>query len=146
MKNVLIEFCKYLSENNFIQKSVNHDDITNKFIKLQSEKFHGLNDIAEIVAKSLFLDVSELKKRTRKREVVEARQIAMFFMHKYTKISLAGIGAYFKNENGLFYDHATVLHACRTVIDLAETNRAFREKFEEIEKLIKTKFEINEKV
>lgn len=145
MKNELIEFCKYLSENNLIQKSVNHDDITNKFIKLHSEKLHGLNDIAEIVAKSLFLDVSDLNKRTRKREVVEARQIAMCMMHRYTKLSLAGIGAYFENENGVSFDHATVLHACKTVNDLKETNRVFRERFEEIENLIKTKFESNAK-
>ena len=145
MKNELIDFCKYLSENNFIQKSVNHDDITNKFIKLQSEKLHGLNDIAEIVAKILFLDASDLKKRTRKREVVEARQIAMWLMHHYTKLSLAAIGAYFENENGVSFDHATVLHACKTVNDLKETNRVFREKFEEIENLIKTKLKSNAK-
>lgn len=145
MKNELMEFCKYLLKNNLIQKSVNHDDITNKFIKLQSEKLHGLNDIAEIVAKSLFLDVSDLKKRTRKREVVEARQITMWLMHHYTKLSLAAIAAYFENENGISFDHATVLHACRTVNDLKETNRIFRERFEEIENLIKTKFESNAK-
>lgn len=146
MKKELMEFCKYLSENNLIQKSVNHDDITNKFIKLQSEKLHGLNNIAEIVAKSLFLDVQDLKKRTRKREVVEARQIAMWLMHHYTKLSLAAIGAYFENKNGISFDHATVLHACRTVNNLRESNRVFREKFEEIETLIKTKFESNAKV
>lgn len=146
MKNELLEFCKYLSENNFIQKSVNHDDITNKFIKLQSEKFHGgLNDIAEIVAKILFLDVSDLKKRTRKREVVEARQISMWMMHHYTKLNLAAIGAYFENENGVSFDHSTVLHACKTVNDLRQSNRVFREKFEEIENAIKTKFESNAK-
>jgi len=106
---------------------------------------HGLNDIAEIVAKSLFLDVLDLKKRTRKREVVEARQISMWLMHHYTKLSLAAIGAYFESENCLHFDHATVFHACRTVNNLKETNRAFRKKFEEIENLIKTKFESNAK-
>ncbi|MCK9168729.1 MAG: hypothetical protein M0O94_09230 [Bacteroidales bacterium] len=56
----------------------------------------------------------------------------MFFSKKHTKSSLATIGLYCGNK-----DHATVLHACRTVNNLIETDKQFKIFVEEIEKKIK---------
>jgi chromosomal replication initiator protein len=56
--------------------------------------------------------------KTRKRHVVQARQLAMFFAKKFTKASLA-IGSQ--------RDHATVLHACKTVDKLLPRQTKFVE-------------------
>ena len=47
---------------------------------------------------------------TRKEKIVVARQIAMYFMRKYTRKTLHEIGVYFRR------DHSTVVYACRMVI------------------------------
>jgi chromosomal replication initiator protein len=56
------------------------------------------------------MSVEMMKSKTRRREVVQARQIAMFFAKNMTKSSLATIGM---NCGGK--DHATVLHCIRTI-------------------------------
>ena len=69
---------------------------------------------------------------TRKRQVVQARQISMFLCRKLIEnISLATIG----NETG-GKDHATVLHACNTVSDLCATDRVFRKDVTGIEAIL----------
>lgn len=78
----------------------------------------------EKVATYTGYEPAELQKKTRNREIVEARQVAMFLSKQNTKESLAKIGRTIGNK-----DHATVLHACKTVENLIETNSAFREKW-----------------
>ena len=75
------------------------------------------------------MPIELLKSKTRKREIVQARQLAMFFAKQLTKSSLATIGAHCGGK-----DHATVLHACRTVNNLAETDKRFKRYVEELEK------------
>jgi chromosomal replication initiator protein len=75
------------------------------------------------------MSIELLQSKTRKREIVQARQIAMYFSKNYTKSSLATIGTQIGVK-----DHATVLHACRTVSNLLETDKQFRQDVEEIEK------------
>ncbi len=50
-----------------------------------------------------------------------------------TKASLSSIGSIIGGK-----DHATVLHACKTVTNLIETDKQFRGQMEELEKKIKT--------
>lgn len=68
---------------------------------------------------------------SRKREIVQARQITMFFIKKHTELSLSQIGIQVGNRN-----HATVLHSCNTVKDLVEVDKSFRSDIEEIEHLL----------
>ena len=56
----------------------------------------------------------------------------MFFAKKYTELSLAQIGEQCGKK-----DHATVLHACRTVDNLRTTDRNFKEQLDEIDKILK---------
>jgi len=70
---------------------------------------------------------------TRKREVVQARQIAMYLCRNLTGTSLDSIGAQIGGKN-----HATVLYACNTVCDLMGTDKSFKRYVSDIEKLIKT--------
>lgn len=80
-----------------------------------------------------FYNISEedMAAKTRRREVVEARQVAMYLSREITQSSLASIGAQIGNKN-----HATVLHACKTIVNLMQTNKKFSLKIEQIKRLL----------
>jgi chromosomal replication initiator protein len=101
-----------------------------KFVKNTTREI-SIDFIQKIVSDYFNLPLELLKSKTRKREVVQARQIAMFFAKNMTKSSLASIGLQCGGK-----DHATVLHACRTVNNLMETDKKFRVYIDEIEKKI----------
>ncbi|NDV79855.1 chromosomal replication initiator protein DnaA [Dysgonomonas sp. 511] len=69
---------------------------------------------------------------SRKRQIVQARQITMYLSKSYTEMSLAQIGALIGKKN-----HATVLHACRIVKEQMEVDKVFRDEIAEIEKKLK---------
>ena len=92
------------------------------------EKEQTVKSIRDLVCNTLNITAENLNSNSRKREVVQARQIAMYFAKKYTKDSLTNIGNVIGKRN-----HATVLHACKTVQDLIETDKSFRRTIEEIE-------------
>lgn len=70
--------------------------------------------------------------KTRKREIVQARQIAMFLSRNLLdNCSLATIGAKIGGK-----DHTTVLHACNTVSDLISTDKLFRKYVSDIQNML----------
>ena len=87
-----------------------------------------IDHIQQIIADYFNLDIESLHSKTRKRNVVQARQLAMFFSKKYTKNSLSTIGSQIGQR-----DHATVLHACKTVENLIEPDRAFKKYVSDLE-------------
>lgn len=118
------------------QASLNKKAITLDLAKQMVDKFVrstarevSIEYIQKVVCDYFDLPIEMLKSKTRKREVVQARQISMYFSKKMTKSSLANIGAHCGGK-----DHATVLHACRTVVNLSETDKQFRNYLEELEK------------
>jgi chromosomal replication initiator protein len=118
------------------QASLNKKAITLELAKQMVDKFVrstarevSIEYIQKVVCDYFDLPIEMLKSKTRKREVVQARQISMYFSKKMTKSSLANIGAHCGGK-----DHATVLHACRTVVNLSETDKQFRNYLEELEK------------
>ena len=119
-----------------MQSSLNKKSISLELAKQMVDKFVkntarevSIEYIQKIVCDYFDLPIEMLKSKTRKREVVQARQISMYFSKKMTKSSLANIGAHCGGK-----DHATVLHACRTVVNLSETDKQFRVYLEELEK------------
>jgi chromosomal replication initiator protein len=120
------------------QSSLNKKAITLDLAKQMIDKFVkntarevSIDYIQKVVCDYFNLPLELMKSKTRKREVVQARQIAMYFSKSLTKSSLATIGAHCGGK-----DHATVLHACRTVNNLIETDKRFRVYISEIEKKI----------
>ena len=87
-----------------------------------------IDHIQQIIADYFNLDIESLHSKNRKRNVVQARQLAMFFSKKYTKSSLSTIGSQIGQR-----DHATVLHACKTVETLIETDREFKKYVSDLE-------------
>jgi chromosomal replication initiator protein len=99
-----------------------------KFVKNTAREV-SIDYIQKVVCDYFDLPIELLKSKTRKREIVQARQIAMYFSKKMTKSSLANIGLHCGGK-----DHATVLHACRTVNNLQETDKHFRKYLDDLEK------------
>jgi chromosomal replication initiator protein len=86
-----------------------------------------IEEIQRIVCDYLNIEEDLVRAKTRKREVVRARQIAMYYSKKLTQHSLKTIGLHFGGR-----DHSTVIHANKTVEDQMETDEQFRETVEEI--------------
>jgi len=103
-------------------------DIVEKFVK-NTKREVSIDYIQKVVSDYFQMDVSTLQSKTRKRHIVQARQLAMFFAKKYTKASLASIGSQIGQR-----DHATVLHACKTVDNLSSTDKQFRKYVEDLSK------------
>jgi len=99
--------------------------------KLEKKKL-TVDSISEVVCKHFNIKTELLQTTSRKREIVQARQVAMYLSKLYTEMSLAQIGSVIGKKN-----HATVLHACKTVKDQLEVDKSFRDDIEEIEKVLK---------
>ncbi|MCR4766154.1 MAG: chromosomal replication initiator protein DnaA [Bacteroidaceae bacterium] len=93
-----------------------------------------IDDILETVCKHYGLDIASIHTKSRKHEIVQARQIAMFLAKDYTDFSTARIGKLIGNR-----DHATVLHAFKTIKELEEVDKKFHEELEEIRIALKNK-------
>ena len=96
-----------------------------------SQKEITIDHIRNVVCEYLNVEQAVFDSAKRTREVAQARQIAMYFCKRHTKAPLATIGAAIGGKN-----HATVLHACKTVSNLMETDKTFGQMIEEIEKRI----------
>lgn len=106
-------------------------DMIDKLIK-NTKREISIDYIQKVVCNYFNLPLEQIQSKTRKREIVQARQVAMFFSKSLTKASLATIGSQIGGK-----DHATVLHACKTVNNLIETDKRFRIQIDEIEKKLK---------
>ena len=120
------------------QASMNKKAITLELAKQMIDKFVkntarevSIDYIQKVVCDYFELPLELLKSKTRKREVVQARQIAMYFSKCMTKSSLATIGLHCGGK-----DHATVLHACRTVNNLMDTDKRFKTYIDDLNKKI----------
>lgn len=91
----------------------------------------SIDYIQKTVCEYFKVKMEDIQSKTRKRDVVQARQLAMYFAKQYTKASLASIGTQIGKR-----DHATVLHACKTVKNLQETDKQFRGYIEDISRKI----------
>ncbi|MEZ4825721.1 MAG: chromosomal replication initiator protein DnaA [Bacteroidia bacterium] len=90
-----------------------------------------IDSIQQIVGDHLDIEVEMMKAKTRKRDIVQARQIAMYFAKEMTQHSLKSIGYHFGGR-----DHSTVIHALQTVNDLIATDKYFKQNVTEIRKRI----------
>ncbi len=106
-------------------------DVIDKLVK-NTKREVSIDFIQETVCNYFNINVEQLKSKTRKREIVQSRQIAMYFAKTLTKSSLATIGAQIGGK-----DHATVLHACKTVNNLLDTDKRFKDFIDDIQKKFK---------
>ncbi len=90
-----------------------------------------IEEIQRVVAEFYNLQEHLLRDKTRKREVVQARQVAMYFSKQFTQHSLKNIGLHFGGR-----DHSTVIHATNSVDNLLDTDERFRDSVETLRRRI----------
>ncbi len=118
-----------IAQSSFNKMEINIElakDVINKFVK-NNRREVSIDYIQKVVSDYFQMDIETLQSKTRKRHIVQARQIAMYFAKKFTKASLASIGTQIGRR-----DHATVLHACKTVDNLSFTDKQFRKYVEDL--------------
>lgn len=107
-----------------ILKNIVHDNVIEVDIDM----------IIKTISRHYNITVNDLKSKTRKKEVVVPRQIAMFLSKEYTKHSLKAIGYHYGGR-----DHATVIHACRSVQEQMKANSNFSEEVKSIQNMLQGK-------
>ncbi|SMO62344.1 chromosomal replication initiator protein DnaA [Solitalea koreensis] len=101
------------------------------FIKHSSKEI-SMESIQKLVCEYFEIPMEMVKSKTRKREIVQARQISMYLAKNHTKASLKTIGQFYGGR-----DHSTVIYACQTVEDLIDTDKKFKNWVQDIQKKLK---------
>jgi chromosomal replication initiator protein len=104
--------------------------VVNKTVKAEKKQITVVK-IQDIVSAYFNIDLKEIHSKSRKREIVQARQVTMFLSKKYTDYSYSHIGSLVGKR-----DHATVLHACRAIQDSMDVDKSFRSTMNDIENLL----------
>ncbi|MBL7726539.1 MAG: chromosomal replication initiator protein DnaA [Dinghuibacter sp.] len=104
--------------------------VLRNFIKTSSKEI-TIDSIQKMVCEYFDVSYDKLLAKTRKREIVQARQITMYLAKSFTKNSLKTIGEHFGGR-----DHTTVIHSCQTVKDLMDTDSTFRESVLELQQKV----------
>jgi chromosomal replication initiator protein len=120
------------------QSSLNRRDIDldlakkvlRNFVKTSSKEI-TIDTIQKMVCDYYDVPYEKLLQKTRKREIVQARQITMYLAKAFTKNSLKTIGEHFGGR-----DHTTVIHSCQTVKDLMDTDTTFRDSVMELQQKV----------
>ena len=94
-----------------------------------------IENITSLVCDSLKVDENKIRDKTRKKEIVFARQIAMYLSKDLTKSSLKTIGLHFGGR-----DHSTVIHACSSVEENISKDAYVNELIEKLKNKIKNNF------
>ena len=81
-----------------------------------------VEQIQKVVADHYSVSEDSLRDKTRKKEIVLPRQIAMYLSKKLTRASLKTIGLHFGGR-----DHSTIIHACKSVEQSISANGSFKE-------------------
>lgn len=104
--------------------------VLKNFVKTSNKEIN-IEEIQKMVSKFYNLSYNDLLSKSRKREIVQARQITMYLAKKFTGNSLKAIGAHFSGK-----DHTTVIHSCQTVENYLDTDPSYREKFLQIQQKV----------
>lgn len=95
------------------------------------ERLITIHNIQKIVAEYYKIRVSDLHSKDRSRVVARPRQIAMSLAKELTNHSLPEIGDAFGGR-----DHTTVLHACRKIAELSETDVRVKEDYTNLMRIL----------
>lgn len=110
-------------------------DLVNRVMRMIvkiEQKVITCENIIQVVQNVFGVDNKSFNSKSRKREIVYARQAAMHLCKQHTTQSVSRIGVLVGNR-----DHATVLHAISSVNDLLATDQDFKVKYEKAEAMIK---------
>jgi chromosomal replication initiator protein len=91
----------------------------------------SIEQIQKVVCEYFDIPVDLLRAKTRKQEIVVARQIAMYIAKDMTNASLKTIGIHFGGR-----DHSTVIHACQAVEEFLKTDNKYKHHIDQIRRTI----------
>ncbi|WP_312244964.1 chromosomal replication initiator protein DnaA [Stutzerimonas nitrititolerans] len=97
------------------------------------DKLVSVDNIQRTVAEYYKIKISDLLSKRRSRSVARPRQVAMALSKELTNHSLPEIGDAFGGR-----DHTTVLHACRKIAELRETDADIREDYKNLLRTLTT--------
>jgi chromosomal replication initiator protein len=104
--------------------------VMKNFVKTAAREL-TIENIQKMVCEYFHIGYDKLLAKTRKREIVQARQITMYLAKKFTKSSLKNIGEHFGG-----FDHTTVIHSCQTVENLMDTDGDYKEHLLELQQKV----------
>lgn len=122
-----------LAQSSLNKKEIDLDlakKVLKNFVKTSSKEI-TIEAIQKMVCEYFDVSYDKLLQKTRKREIVQARQITMYLAKTFTKNSLKTIGEHFGGR-----DHTTVIHSCQTVKDLMDTDSLFKESVMELQQKV----------
>ncbi len=137
LEGVLVSLIAQSSLNNREMDVDLAKEVVKNFVT-QINKEITLDYIKGLVAEYFDVPVEKLGGKTRKRQIVIARQLSMYLAKNLTDKSLKAIGEMFGGR-----DHSTVIYSVRTVQDLMETDLVFKDTVSELER--KLRLSLNEK-
>lgn len=85
----------------------------------------NIESITKVICDYFKIDENKIRDKTRKKEIVMARQVAMYLSKEMTKSSLKTIGLHFGGR-----DHATVIHSCSTIENLKQSDTYYKDLIE----------------
>ena len=114
---------KLLANSSLNSKDINLDlaKRTVKEIATDRKINISIDNITKTVCSALSIDENKLRDKTRKKEIVLARQLAMFFSKELTKSSLKTIGLHFGGR-----DHSTVIHSCNSIEQMQQEDSSIK--------------------
>ena len=112
------------------EKEVNLEDVK-RFVKnyIRPKNTASCDNVIESVCEFYGIQKNVLTTKTRKREIVRARQIIMYIFRENLGLSYSFIGKRFGNR-----DHTTVMHACEKVHKGLQENSIFQKDYEKLVK------------
>jgi chromosomal replication initiator protein len=115
--------------------SLNSKEITFELVKqtvkeiATDRKINNINieSITKTVCDHLNITENKVRDKTRKKEIVQARQLAMFLSKEMTNASLKTIGLHFGGR-----DHSTVVHACSSIENARENDQQIKDLIDDL--------------
>ncbi|MEJ2494181.1 MAG: chromosomal replication initiator protein DnaA [Ignavibacteriaceae bacterium] len=110
--------------------SLSSKEITFELVKKTVNEI-ATDPITKVVCDHFNIAENKIRDKTRKKEIVQARQLAMYLSKEMTNASLKTIGLHFGGR-----DHSTVIHACTSIENSKENDKSVREMIEDLKNQI----------
>ena len=117
---------RVIANSNFTGEAISKEQVRESLRDLLAiqDRQIGVDNIQKRVADYYKIRLGDLHSKTRTRSIARPRQVAMALAKELTNHSLPEIGSAFGGR-----DHTTVIHACRKIEELKESNADIREDY-----------------
>ena len=128
LEGFLVRICAYSS---LTGKEINLDlvkEVLKKLVNHNKQEEVSIEEIIKVVAGQLNVKILDIKAHNKNKNLVQARQIAMYLARKLTKASFPDIGQKIGGR-----DHSTVIYANNKILNNIEGDPKFKNLIQEIE-------------